>query len=185
MGAKDFIKIALGLLISALLVSITFKVIKPSTESIGTNLTAMQDNMAQMNMTEFNDYDQRTLKGNEVQAAIKLYSNRDYAVIVQTLAGGTQYYNYCALLSGATTGSDTPTVSAGGVSEEAFKNNELKADLEADNDTGEIKHNRNLKNITAKNKKEYIRPTANFDAKLIHNDNGEIVGIAFRQQKEQ
>lgn len=184
MGAQDFIKIALGIIISALLVGITFKVIKPSTESIGSNLTSMEDNMAQMNTTEFNDYDKRTMKGNEVQAAAKLFSNRDYAVIIKTLAGGTSWYNYCALLDGTSDGgSDTPTTSK--VSDEDFKNDKCISDLSEDSSTGEIKHYRDLSRITSKNKKEYVRPTASFDARLIRNANNEIVGIAFRQQKDQ
>ena len=186
MGAKDFILIALGLLVSTLLVTITFKVIKPSTESIGTNLTAMQDSMVQMNQTEFNDYDQKTLKGSEVQSAVKLYQDRDYAICIETIGSGTSYNNYCALVEGTSASSNSKEApKANGVTDADFKENQLTVEGLAEDDNGVLR-NKNIKNINNKNSKtEYVRPTANFDARLIRNTNGEIVGIAFKQQPNQ
>lgn len=175
----------LAIILSAMIVAFTFKVIKPATEGINSGLTGMTDNLNQMSQTEFFAYDQQTVKGTSVDAAIRLYQDRDYAVWVWTKANG-KFVNYCAITdtdSGASSSEITETPEAKGTKAtlDDFKGNTLEAELVFNEDTGEVVRYKNLKNINRKTSKEYINPNANFQGALIHNANGEIVGIAFKQ----
>lgn len=185
MGALDFIKIALSILIASMLVMITFKVVKPSTESIGKNLTSMTDKMSQMNDVEFQMYDQKEAKGGEVEAAIKLYQESNKAILVHNLGAGneTDYTNYCALMVGATPENPKISVDAAKFYDNTFSD-DGSLEIGSDATTGGITRNKKFSNINRTTSKiEYIRPTANYDTRLIKNANGEIIGIAFKQQK--
>lgn len=182
-AAKDFIIMFLALLVAALLVAFTFKVIKPATEGINQNITAMTDNMNQMGELEFASYDQQTVKGSTVESVVRLYKDREVAVVVKTKGTGA-YKNYCALIgetSVSDNSSEAPTVSGDGISDDKFKNNELVGDLSFDEDSGEVKAYKQLKNINRKTNDEYINPSGNFQGALIRNKNGGIVGICFKQ----
>ena len=56
-------------------------------------------------------------------------------------------------------------------------------DFDTDDTTGAVKYNLNTTNITKKGQPEYIADGSSFDAALIKNSSGEIVGIVFSQKK--
>lgn len=185
-AAKDFIVMFLSVMIAAMIVAFTFKIVKPATEGINTGLTGMQNNLNQMSEMEFSPYDQQTLKGTSVEAAIRLYKDRDIAVWVYTKGEG-KFLNYGAITdSDSEAGSGTtltaaPEAKGTKASVDDFKNNTLEAELVFDEDSGEVVKFKDLKNINRKTSKEYINPNADFQAVLIHNANGGVVGIALKQ----
>ena len=193
----DFIKLFLGVLISALLVATTFKLIKPATEGINKHLTSLNDNMAQMSNTEFSGYDQQIMKGSEVASTVELYKEKGVAVLVGVAGNNSgsdieTYNNYGAVLTDingsggsssvpTTNPTTTPTIT---INKDVFTENKVAFALQYDNSTQELISYKNTRNINMKaNIKEFIRPTANFDSRLIRDANNEIIGIAFRQQK--
>lgn len=56
-------------------------------------------------------------------------------------------------------------------------------DFDTDPTTGAVMYNLNTTNITKKGQPEYIADGSSFDAALIKNSSGEIVGIVFSQKK--
>lgn len=56
-------------------------------------------------------------------------------------------------------------------------------DFDTDDTTGAVKYNLNTTNITKKGQPEYVADGSSFDAALIKNSSGEIVGIVFSQKK--
>lgn len=57
------------------------------------------------------------------------------------------------------------------------------ADFMTDSTTGAVQYNLNTKYLTKKGAPEYIADGSSFDAALIKNSSGEIVGIVFSQKK--
>lgn len=81
---------------------------------------------------------------------------------------------------------------AGAVNYNALIKSQVKAenggyiyddDFLTDTTTGAVKYNLNTANITKKGQAEYIADGSSFDAALIKNSAGEIVGIVFSQKK--
>lgn len=172
---QDFIKIALGVLLSTLLVAFTFKVIKPSTESIGKNLTGMETNMAVMNNEEMAGYSKGSVKGSDVAAAVQLYQDKGIAILIYTKGSAADSYtNYGSLLT--TAAADTNIVT--GINA-TFTTDTITQVLK----TPAAKSTANLSALSDKiDVAHYVRATADFACRLIKDANGEIIGIAFQQQ---
>lgn len=85
--------------------------------------------------------------------------------------GGAWAVNYNALLDG----SSKVVAKDGGYV--------YDADFMTDSTTGAVQYNLNTKYITKKGAAEYIADGSSFDAALIKNSSGEIVGIVFSQKK--
>lgn len=85
--------------------------------------------------------------------------------------GGSWAVNYNALLDGT----NQVTAKDGGYV--------YDADFMTDPKTGAVQYNLNTKHLTKKGAPEYIADGSSFDAALIKNSSGEIVGIVFSQKK--
>ncbi len=85
--------------------------------------------------------------------------------------GGAWAVNYNALLDGK----NAVTAKDGGYV--------YDADFMTDSKTGAVQYNLNTKYLTKKGQPEYIADGSSFDAALIKNSSGEIVGIVFSQKK--
>lgn len=85
--------------------------------------------------------------------------------------GGSWAVNYNALLDGT----NQVTAKDGGYV--------YDADFMTDSKTGAVQYNLNTKYLTKKGAPEYIADGSSFDAALIKNSSGEIVGIVFSQKK--
>lgn len=85
--------------------------------------------------------------------------------------GGSWAVNYNALLDGE----HKVTAKDGGYV--------YDADFMTDSKTGAVQYNLNTKYLTKKGAPEYIADGSSFDAALIKNSSGEIVGIVFSQKK--
>lgn len=109
----------------------------------------------------------RTLEGNEQTVTIGGGVNFDNNSKIGE--GGSTAVNYNALVKSAVTAKD-----GGYIYDDDFKTNKS---------TGAVEYNLNTTNITKKGQPEYIADGSSFDAALIKNSSGEIVGIVFSQKK--
>ena len=184
---QDFIKIALGVLISALLVGFTFKVIKPSTESIGQNLTAMETNMSVMNDEELLQYSKGTVKGSDVLAAVELYKDKGLGVIVQSLnqaqTGLTTYTNYGTILTGSITSPVTVTALSLGAPVATLDSIPAAINVVDTVTYTPVLSTASLSEMSDKNNiNQYIKDTGDFYCRLTKDKNGEISGMVFVQK---
>lgn len=206
------IRTGVTLVLVAALISAVLNIVSIATTAISTGMNTLQSGVGRLNTQEFETYNQTTLTGTEVLAAINLYSNRDVAICIQTNALGTRtgtinynvgtYHNYGALVLASGTSVPTGT-DEGGVkvykvtaTEGASGGSGTSTGLVCSDDKSKfvstlaVDSNQDLvfnkTTSPVKNKgmaNSYVNPTGKFKSRLIYDDSGAIIGIAFTQLK--
>lgn len=102
-------KIGIILIILCSLIAIVFALLTMMKNITNTGSAQLQNSLDQMLLTNFDDYNQKTVSGTQVRSAIRLFEGQDVALVVKTGLCNTNTFlgGYCynALLSGYTKGS--------------------------------------------------------------------------------
>lgn len=137
-----------------------------------------------MDMRAYDTYNQTTIKGSTVLSAVKNYQNQPIGVVVSTKS--KNIINYNALLSTASSGSDPSHAAYVGAGDNEWglapAMNDEQSGLVLDGlAVYQEAQNLNTQTATDKSKQSYINPSANFNASLIFNLNGQVIGLYMEQ----
>jgi len=165
--------------------------------------TNVQDQLSQVSLATFNDFDQKIVTGTQVLSAYSNFAGKPSAILIATrsyLDGNTEglsdapevqtdvkikisdsevdlkFLNYNALLG--------PAGGAGGAggAELEYSNGIFiqKSPFLMD-ESGKIQYNTVTDKLSKSGQVEYVPSTARFEANLIKDPSGTIMGIAFQQ----
>lgn len=151
--------------------------------------TNVQDQLSQVSLATFNDFDQKVVTGTQVLSAYSNFAGKPYAILIATrsyLDGNTEglsgapevqtdvadltFLNYNALLGPA----------EGAVLEYSNGIFIQKSPFLMD-ESGKIQYNTVTDKLSKSGQVEYVPSTARFEANLIKDPSGTIMGIAFQQ----
>lgn len=153
---------------------------------------SVQDQLTQVSLSLFDEYDQKVVTGTQVMSAYKNLAGKPYTIWISTSAvrknvakGNTRGLSGAAQIPGE----DEDTIYLvynANIAEDAnitFKKDKfvLNGTFLMDETSGKIFYNSVIGNLSESGQLEYIPSTARFDAKLIKDTSGTIMGIAFRQ----
>ncbi len=170
----------------------------------------VQDNLGAVSASAFTDFDQKIVTGTQVQSAYKSFEGKAVAILINTQAmnkgvstyaehetiyvqdiGGTTYINYNAILANEATG-DPSKVSTAERKEAISDGNSGVLTLKdgivntlfgfsINKENGKVVFDTGIGGFSKSGNCEYIASNAKFDANLIKDASGEIVGVAFTQ----
>lgn len=150
----------------------------------------VQDQLTQVSLSLFNEYDQKVVTGTQVMSAYNNLAGKPYTIWISTSAvrknvakGNTSGLSGAAQ---AKYGDTIYLVYNAKIAEDAtftFKNGIFVLDgtFLMDETSGKISYNSVIGNLSKSGQLEYIPSSARFDANLIKDTSGTIMGIAFRQ----
>lgn len=178
--------------------------------------TNVQDQLSQVSLATFNDFDQKVVTGTQVLSAYSNFAGKPYAILIATrsyLDGNTEglsdapevetdvkikisdsevdlkFLNYNALLGPAGGAGGAGGGAEGGAEGGAVGGAELeysngifiqKSPFLMD-ESGKIQYNTVTDKLSKSGQVEYVPSTARFEANLIKDPSGTIMGIAFQQ----
>ncbi|MBO9597421.1 MAG: hypothetical protein J7559_06335, partial [Cohnella sp.] len=166
------------------IISIIFVILGFTRGTTNQGISGVSTSMDSMTLARFDDYDQKTISGTQVVAAVKLFEGQPVATVVRTTAtmsasgGANTGNNYGALLTISTkTGSNkyysTTAITRGsGQEDDSYYTVALQSP---------INYNLIYTPMTASGTNQFVRPTAKFLAELMKDTTGMIVGICFTQ----
>lgn len=97
-------KIGITLIILCTLIAVVFSILTMMKNITNTGAAQLQGSLDQMMSSSFDDYNQKTVTGTQVLAALKLFEGQDVGIIIRTTLCGAKDakggYNYGAILNG-------------------------------------------------------------------------------------
>jgi len=150
----------------------------------------VQDQLTQVSLSLFNEYDQKVVTGTQVMSAYNNLAGKPYTIWISTSAvrknvaeGNTSGLSDAARV---TYGDTIYLVYNANIADDAtitFKNGIFVLDgtFLMDETGKKISYNSVIGNLSKSGQLEYIPSSARFDANLIKDTSGTIMGIAFRQ----
>lgn len=157
--------------------------------------TNVQDQLSQVSLATFNDFDQKVVTGTQVLSAYSNFAGKPYAILIATrsyLDGNTEglsgapevqtdvadltFLNYNALLGPA-----KDAEGAGGAELEYSNGIFIQKSPFLMDGSGKIQYNTVTDKLSKSGQVEYVPSTARFEANLIKDPSGTIMGIAFQQ----
>jgi len=165
--------------------------------------TNVQDQLSQVSLATFNDFDQKVVTGTQVLSAYSNFAGKPSAILIATrsyLDGNTEglsdapkvqtnvkiklsdsevdlkFLNYNALLGPA--GGEG---GAGGAELEYSNGIFIQKSPFLMDESGKIQYNTVTDKLSKSGQVEYVPSTARFEANLIKDPSGTIMGIAFQQ----
>lgn len=97
-------KIGITLIILCTLIAVVFSILTMMKNITNTGAAQLQGSLDQMMSSSFDDYNQKTVTGTQVLAALKLFEGQDVGIIIRTTLCGAKGvnggYNYGAILKG-------------------------------------------------------------------------------------
>lgn len=154
---------------------------------LSSGMSTLQSGTEQIALQEFEKYNNARVSGTEVKSAMSLYQGRDITVCVSTkLAQGSASSRKTYVYGPILIGSSSYTPSGGEVVyyfPETLKPAEGAAVItkEYDMDSGILDYCYNTKNTITTGQDEFILESGKFQAQLIENASGSIIGIYFKQ----
>lgn len=201
-------KIGITLIILCSLIAIVFSLLTMMKNITNSGASQLQGSLDQMLLTQFDDYNQKTVSGTQVVSSLKVFEGQDVAIVIQPalaakkkdLAGG---FNYGAILAGY----DNKDTSVKGYGKyytcasdvSLSKCSEYKSDTTtfaglylhssqtyyvgkfADTDAELLSRNDNTRPTAASGKPSYVRSSAKYRAMLIKDESDAIIGICFTE----
>ena len=167
----------------------------------------VQDNLGAVSESAFTDFDQKIVTGTQVMSAYKQFQGKAVAILINTQAmtkgvssykeheniymfeiGVKNYVNYNAILSPDAEG-NLPDAAKGGdaLDETGSSGLNLKDGIVSTENgfsidtNGKVIFDTAIGGFTKAGNSEYISSSAKFDANLIKDLSGQIVGVAFSQ----
>lgn len=182
------IRVGVTVILVAALVAAVLNLMVVAQSILGNGMATLQSGVDQISLQEFENYNQTKKSGVEVKSALSLYEGRDIAILVCTKscqdANGkpTSWWNYGSLLDGTTADSSKATGLVYKMTRDLKQNTgDPHYTEEYWRQNNMIQSCHNIKAITVAGDAEYILPSARFQAQLIKNSTGTIIGIAFKQ----
>jgi len=183
-------RIAIALIVIGVIISVIFVILGFTRGTTNQGISGVSTSMDAMTLARFDDYDQKTISGTQVIAAVKLFEGQPVATVVRTLAtmnatvadpdGNATGQNYGAILDGSTRSGEVfntaAIVRASGNTDSFYTYN-----LETNNGAL-LAPNMIYTPMTDPGTSTFVRPTARFLAEQIRDSTGTIVGIVFTQQ---
>ena len=175
--------IAIVVLVVIILVGIVFVFVNMGLGVVNQQAENLGSSIASLDLRAFDAYNQSTISGNSVIAAVQHFRNQPVGVIVRTL-GSSQPMNYAALLAGT-----DPSIPSA-VEDWLFDASQLEAIgdppmVERLTTQSMFVHfdiqNGNMAAATNRASEHFINPTGRFRSVLIHDINDEIIGIYMEQ----
>ncbi len=203
---SDISKLGVVLIAVAIIIGLAFMIFSVAKGTANDGTVKVQANLTQVGLSEFQDYDQKIITGTQVTSAYSNFEGKAYAVLISTQAimdtdgnftnaagvdsdnppesvetnrevvnskgedVGLYYANYNALLG--PDGEATLTIKNGAY----ITDGSLVVD-----DGGVIQFNNNIGNLSKSGMGEYIPSGAKFQANLVKDASGSILGVAFMQ----
>ena len=179
--------VMLGIVLIALaaIIGLGFGIFSIAKGTANEGVVNVQDNLGQVSQSGFDDYNQKVVTGTQVKSAYNTYQGKPYSIWISTAA-----------MNATTGGLSDPDVT---IDESKYRvyNATLEKldddDIAYENGTyivakgfaigkdKRIVYNSKIENMSKSGMAEYIPATARFEANLIKDKSGTIVGIAFRQ----
>lgn len=178
----------------AVIIALGFGVFSIAKGTANEGVTKVQTQLTNVQASEFTDYDQTVVTGTQVKSAISNFEGKAVAILIQTAAlvnetGGAGnvtderlietdeegddniYMNYNALLAVGTDG-DLTASNGKYLANEGF---------DVDAESGNIKFFNAIANINKSGMQEYVNPGSKFNANLVIDPSGTIIGVVFKQ----
>lgn len=177
------------LLALAVVIGLGFSIFAIARGTANEGVADLQDSLGQVAESTFTDYDQRIVTGTQVLGAYNHLAGKPYAILISTTAyennkGGAvdagapkvtvdgttnkNYINYNALLN---IGSDNPELENGYI----IFNDGFKVD------GGKVKFYNVTGNLSKSGMQEYVSSNSRFQAYVLKDESGTIIGVVFEQ----
>lgn len=196
---SDGAKIGIGLVLLVAIVAIVMALLKMIKNQANNGSTALQDSFDKVSESEFDGYDNVEKTGTDVMAAVKIFQDRQVAILVHTTkTDANKCYNYGTLIKGATAEADggngvgavyevniatTEATDAAAGAITKYKNHVgYIADLDIATD-GSYNINANYVPLEKKSTKYFVRTSGRFLSELVFDNTGAKIGILFTQTK--
>lgn len=178
--------VMLGIVLIALaaIIGLGFGIFSIAKGTANEGVVNVQDNLGQVSQSGFDDYNQKVVTGTQVKSAYNTYQGKPYTIWISTEAlnttteerpgpyatyNGSYYVVYNATMDdGTTIAYDNGTY----IVDKGFAIGET---------SNRIVYNSKIENMSKSGMIEYIPANARFEANLIKDKSGTIVGIAFKQ----
>lgn len=184
-------KTGVCVILVAFIISMVLSLTSVSQGITSKGLNLFQGGAASIAQQEFEQYNQKKVYGTDVKGALSLYQGRDISIIIRTKTCGTTVWGhmYGLLLNGGTTGTTAPTKNGTGTDiYYSIPSSWLKANAETGGYDAEVlmvngmsQFCANVKHTTMTGDIQFIVDSARFQANLVRNASGEIIGIVFEQ----
>lgn len=175
-------RIAIALIVIGVIISVIFVILGFTRGTTNQGISGVSTSMDQMTLARFDDYDQKTISGTQVLAAVKLFEGQPVATVVRTTAtmnaGANTGNNYGALLSGSTKTSPNKYYLTTAITRTAAQANDSFYTVSL---VTPIAYNLIYTPMTESGTNQFVRPTAKFLAEQMKDSTGMIVGICFTQ----
>lgn len=196
---SDGAKIGIGLVLLVAIVAIVMALLKMIKNQANNGSTALQDSFDKVSESEFDGYDNVEKTGTDVMAAVKIFQDRQVAILVHTTkTDANKCYNYGTLIKGTTATADggngvgavyevaiatTEATDAADATVTKYKNHVgYIADLDIAAD-GTYSINANYVPLEKKSTKYFVRTSGRFLSELVFDNTGAKIGILFTQTK--
>lgn len=196
---SDGAKIGIGLVLLVAIVAIVMALLKMIKNQANNGSTALQDSFDKVSESEFDGYDNVEKTGTDVMAAVKIFQDRQVAILVHTTkTDANKCYNYGTIIKGTTATADggngvgavyevsiatTEDTDAADATITKYKNHVgYIADLDITTD-GAYNINANYVPLEKKSTKYFVRTSGRFLSELVFDNTGAKIGILFTQTK--
>lgn len=196
---SDGAKIGIGLVLLVAIVAIVMALLKMIKNQANNGSTALQDSFDKVSESEFDGYDNVEKTGTDVMAAVKIFQDRQVAILVHTTkTDANKCYNYGTIIKGTTATTDggngvgavyevsiatTEATDAADATITKYKNHVgYIADLDITAD-GAYNINANYVPLEKKSTKYFVRTSGRFLSELVFDSTGAKIGILFTQTK--
>lgn len=189
------IRTGITIIVVAALLAVIINLMVIAQSIISSGMGTLQTGIDKIQLQEFEQFNQATVTGVQVKTAINLYTARDIGIVLRTTNAQKAGKAYCygVLLEG---GSNKPSESTDTqtaqkvftLNDSLFTGSALRAagqayytmeySLTAYN---QLQYNLKMKGITSSGNDQFIRDAGRFQAELIQNSTGSIIGLVFTQ----
>lgn len=177
--------VMLGIVLIALaaIIGLGFGIFSIAKGTANEGVVNVQDNLGQVSQSGFDDYNQKVVTGTQVKSAYNTYQGKPYTIWISTEALNTTTEDIPepnVTMDGSNYIVYNATIAAGTI---VYENGTYIVDkgFAIDADSNRIVYNSKIDNMSKSGMTEYIPANARFEANLIKDKSGTIVGIAFKQ----
>lgn len=194
----------------AVVIGLGFSIFSIAKGTANEGVTKMQTTMANVQASELKDYDQTVVTGTQVKSALENFEGKSVAILIATKAiqgaatdttkfagstgktfdklpkvtiGSFKFINYNALLKGTATVNDKGEITGTSSPELKMDNGKYVASdgFVVDKDAGAVVFYNDISDINKSGMSEYINAGSKFNANLVIDNSGTIIGIVFTQ----